>query len=100
MRERLDREPKRQRVSSYTNWLVAERSAHDNVLGNAQAVRAWLDDPAQSRPRPFQWHHGNVVGRTAFRNGEVEDTTLSTAVLKKDPSSPLGYYVLSTYPGE
>jgi CDI toxin RNase A-like protein len=100
LRDRLANDPNHpSAVSSFYDRAAAERSAHENIAGNENGIDAWLSSGA-SQPKAFDWHHGQPVGRRVDGHSPqvVNDVSGSRVVLKKDPSMPSGYKILTSFP--
>lgn len=100
--DRLAQDPKMKNgASSYYDRQSAERAAHENIRGNEDAIRRWLNESERPTQR-FDWQHEQQVGRHAppgtARVDDVTDVHGSRVVLRRDPSMPDGYHILTTFP--
>jgi hypothetical protein len=65
------------------------------------AIQAWLNDPRSPATEGFNTSFSRPVGE-GVPSGSETAQSLCTArvVLRKDPSGPGGYFILTSYPVE
>ena len=106
LRARLRAEPKRKTVSRYINEESAQRFTEAVVLKRQKQIDEWLNSPRQSLKESFKVadlgeHTGLSLSRHNFRNGlPPEWVKGATVILKRDPTAPMGYRVLTSYPSD
>ena len=87
-------------TSSYFDRVAAERSVHENIAGNRDAVDNWLIGNGSTRA--FTFHHDRLTGHFlqggATSSDQARDVLGSRVVLRRDPSMPEGYRVLTSFP--
>lgn len=88
------------RVSSFSDRATAESSVRENVAGNAEAIRRWLQSPSP-HPQHFDWNHGRTIGVSAPPAATLHDITPvsgSRVVLIRAPDMPDGYRIVTSFP--
>ncbi|MFH8934677.1 RNase A-like domain-containing protein [Streptomyces griseosporeus] len=104
LRARLRAEPRLKSASRYIDEESAQRFTDAVLLKRQKQVEAWLNSPKQSPKEAFVVKDlgedtGLSLSRYNFRNGlPPEWVKGATVVLVRDPSAPLGYRVLTSYP--
>lgn len=87
-------------TSSYFDRVAAEWSVHENIAGNREAVDNWLSGNGSTRG--FNFYHDRLTGHFleggATSSDEARDVLGSRVVLRRDPSMPEGYRVLTSFP--
>lgn len=88
-------------TSSYHDRTGAERAVSENMAGNAPTITSWLQS-GTSPTLATDWQHERPTGR--HLPGGAHDTTAaaevsgSRVVLRRDPTMPEGYKILTTFP--
>lgn len=86
------------RASTFTDRATAERALAEVQSSNASEIRTWLSDPSRERRPTFAGTFDDPVGRVLYRGrSEPVDGATAVAVLHAEPSSPLGYYILTGF---
>jgi len=84
------------RASSFRNEDEAERIVERTIQANSRDIQKWLrsDEPRLPIADDFR----AATGITVRRSGEALSVHGVRVVLEKDPSMPLGFRVLTSYP--
>jgi hypothetical protein len=84
-------------ASSFHNQEVAERAVADAISSNKHSIETWLagKEPVLPLTHAAETPVGIAVPRGA---NQAREATGVRVVLRRDPGSPLGYYVVTAYP--
>lgn len=98
LRARLVREPKRGRVSTFTNLHTAEWAISDVMRREQNRITSWA---AIGKDRLIlTGNMGKPVGKVLFRNsGKVHDATSVTVVLEPVSYNGMPFYIVTAYTG-
>lgn len=98
LKNRLQTEPARSRVSSFYDYATAERSVSLAIEKNRDKVDAWLKS-GSSNPRNFRASFGVSVGRS-IKRGEQSSTHVNGVFVRLAPDSNMasGYRIVTAYP--
>ncbi|MFB7441943.1 RNase A-like domain-containing protein [Streptomyces mirabilis] len=103
LRARLRGDPELDAASRYIDHASAQKHTQAVVLKRQKQIEDWLNNGKPAGKKDFSAELGEPTGmslsRTHFKNGlPPEWVTGAKVVLKKDPTVPLGYRVLTSYP--
>ncbi|GAA2288681.1 hypothetical protein OKJ48_40775 [Streptomyces kunmingensis] len=103
LRARLRGDPELDAASRYIDHASAQKHTQEVVLRRQKQIEDWLNNGKPAGKKDFSVDLGEPTGmslsRHHFRNGlPAEWVTGAKVVLKKDPTAPLGYRVLTSYP--
>ncbi|WBO65377.1 RNase A-like domain-containing protein [Streptomyces camelliae] len=104
LRARLRANPRLKTASRYIDEESAQKFTDAVLLRRQKQVDAWLNGPKKSPKEAFVVEDlgentGLSMSRYNFRNGLPSEWVKgATVVLKRDPTAPLGYRVLTSYP--
>ncbi|MEV6481632.1 RNase A-like domain-containing protein [Streptomyces sp. NPDC051576] len=103
LRARLRSDPDLDDASRYIDQASAQKHSQTVMLKQQKQIEDWLNNGKPTGTKDFSAELGERTGlsmsRTNFKNGlPPEWVTAAKVVLKKDPTAPLGYRVLTSYP--
>ncbi|HEY3926289.1 MAG TPA: RNase A-like domain-containing protein [Acidothermaceae bacterium] len=85
-------------ASTFTDRATAEQALADLQWANGREIRVWLAGAKAGAKFRFAATFDRPVGRVLFAGrGESVDGTTAVAVLRAQPSAPLGYYMLTGF---
>ncbi|MFE1747138.1 RNase A-like domain-containing protein [Coleofasciculus sp. H7-2] len=96
---RLASEPRRRLVSSFDNRSIAEEAIANALTANLTVINTWLSLSGGGSRLSINHNASIVVGTSLVRGASTTVPVANvTAVLVRDASSLLGYYILTAYP--
>ncbi|MET9119845.1 RNase A-like domain-containing protein [Streptomyces sp. NPDC004528] len=103
LRARLRAAPDLDDASRYIDHASAQKHTEAVVGKHQKEIEDWLNNGKATGKKDFTDDLGEPTGlslsRANFRTGQPPEwVTGATVVLKKDPTAPLGYRVLTSYP--
>ncbi|SMG59389.1 RNase A-like domain-containing protein [Paraburkholderia susongensis] len=100
LRDRLEREPKRATVSSFTNLEQAERAISETMQANAAKIRAWAQSPNQDEAVRINKVVAGDIGYGVTRaTGKLTRMNEVFVTLKYETYNGMPYYILTAYVG-
>ncbi|SFA56967.1 Peptidoglycan-binding (PGRP) domain of peptidoglycan hydrolases-containing protein [Anoxybacillus pushchinoensis] len=98
--ELIDRmKSERKDVSTYTNKTTANNVIELTIKANADKIAGWLLN-SESTTLSLNYKYKHPVGRGVKKGANKIDYDLRNTftLLKRDPNSPYGFYIVTSYP--
>jgi hypothetical protein len=100
LRERLELEPHRKRVSSFTNLERAEWAISEVMRAHMTRIRTWAASSGRGGPLTLMQHVAGDVGYGIVRQtGKLTPMNEVVVVLKYQTYNGTPYYILTAYVG-
>ncbi|MEX3858028.1 MULTISPECIES: RNase A-like domain-containing protein [Paraburkholderia] len=98
LRERLNREPRREKVSSFTNLERAESAISEVMRANATIIREWAQSSGRGGPLALTRRVAGNVGYGITREtGKLTPMNEVVVVLKYQTYNGMPYYIVTAY---